>query len=124
MSKPEITFSISIEEDDLAVKGNAMASGDDAFDKEVEEGILDRLRRGDTWAWACVTVFAKCQGYEGRAILGGCSYNDEEDFKKGGYYEDMMIEAREDLFKSLEREVSQGEKAVSLLRDLQEAGER
>jgi len=33
--------------------------------------------------------------------LGACSYKDEEDFKKGGYYEDMKKQAYNDLINQI-----------------------
>lgn len=101
-----IEYTIEIEEDAMAVRGNAMASGDDAADREVENEILDRLRRGDTWAWATVTVSAEVDGFRGTAQLGGCSYRDETDFREGGYFADMCIEARHELRAKLETAVS------------------
>lgn len=57
------------------------------------EEIQNRLRKGDLWAWCCVKVTAWYAGIEGADFLGGCSYEDETDFKQGGYWEDMRIEA-------------------------------
>ena len=98
----QIEYLISIEQDDLDVRGNAMASGDAAADRECEDEIIARLDNGDTWAWACVTVVAKCEGFEGRATLGACSYQDEADFRAGGYFADLCNEAREDLLANIE----------------------
>jgi hypothetical protein len=92
------TFKITVEQDDIPVRGNAMASGDAAVDKEVEDEILQRLDNGDVWAWAHVTVVAEIEGFTGEAHLGACSYKDEEDFKSSdGYYADLCKEASEDL---------------------------
>lgn len=88
---PEIT--IHVTQDDAPVRGNAMASGDDELDRKVEDEILDRLDSGDVWAWASVEVRATHEGLSGSDYLGCCCYRDEEDFKSGGYYEDMVREA-------------------------------
>lgn len=97
----EVEFTMEVEQDDCPVRGNAMASGDDAIDKKVEEEIIQRLDNGDVWAWACVCVCATWKGMEGRAYLGACCYNDEADFKKDGYYKDMKTEAYTELINSL-----------------------
>ena len=116
MTKPRVTYRIEVDFDDMPVRGNAMASGDAAADKEVEDEILRRLDRGDVWAWASVQVVAECQGFRGTDSLGGCSYKDEEDFKTGGYYKDMRREALADLKKTLAWKVEDGRKAAKLLK--------
>ena len=107
-SSLEIEYELRVEFDDMPVRGNALASGDPKLDKEVEDEILDRLDKGDVWAWACVRVIAKFKDMDrpvGVAHLGGCSYKDEEDFKQGGYFEDMKGEALQDLLKKLRKNV-------------------
>lgn len=90
--KPGIT--LIVHEEDTPVRGNAMASGEDALDKEVEDEILERLERGDVWAWCCVEVKATACGLSASDYLGGCSYSDEKEFREpGGYYDDMVSEA-------------------------------
>ena len=99
----KIRYQIEIEQDDISVRGNAIASGDNATDKAVEDEIIKRLDNGDTWAWCSVCVVAEAGGVEGRAYLGACSYKDEEDFRAGGYYEQMQKEAKDDLMEQLRR---------------------
>lgn len=99
----KIRYHIEIEQDDISVRGNAIASGDNATDKAVEDEIIKRLDNGDTWAWCSVCVVAEAGGVEGRAYLGACSYKDEEDFRAGGYYEQMQKEAKDDLMEQLRR---------------------
>lgn len=93
----EVEFTIECLNEDLSIRGNCMASGDDAFDKKCEDEIIDKLESGSRWAWCCVKVTAKYKGFEGVDHLGGCSYKDEEDFKNGGYFEDMKVQALADL---------------------------
>lgn len=93
----DVTYRLVVEPEDIPVRGNAQASGDDAYDRQVEDAIIRRLDNGDVWAWACVTVIAECEGFKGYDTLGGCSYADEEDFKRGPYYEDMCEVARANL---------------------------
>jgi len=89
-----VTYRIEVEQDDIPVRGNALASGDDMLDRETEAEIIRRLNQGDVWAWATVSVIASCEGFEARAVIGGCSYADEADFRAGPYYEDLCDEAR------------------------------
>jgi hypothetical protein len=44
-----------------------------------------------------VKITAKWEGFEGHDYLGCCSYLSEEDFKNGGYWEDMKQQALDDL---------------------------
>ena len=96
----EINIEIFASEDEADVRGNVMASGDDAIDKLCEDKILKRLRNGDVWAWALVEVRATkdCPTCGQKQIastwLGGCSHKNENDFiKNSGYYEQMVEEA-------------------------------
>lgn len=74
----------------VRVRGNARAWSDEE-DRRYEEWIMSRLESGDIWAWftAKVTVRDK-YGREASDYLGCCCYQDEEDFKRGGYYLDMI----------------------------------
>jgi hypothetical protein len=95
----EETYNVRINatQDDLPVRGNCIATEDKEFDKTVEDEILERLDYGDVWAWADVEVQATLpDGRTGSAYLGGCCYEDEKDFKQGGYYEGMILEAAKD----------------------------
>jgi hypothetical protein len=94
----EETYNVRINatQDDLPVRGNCIATEDKEFDKKVEDEILERLDNGDVWAWADVEVQATLpDGRTGSAYLGGCCYEDEKDFKQGGYYEGMILIALE-----------------------------
>jgi hypothetical protein len=99
----DVTITLTAEQDDLPVRGNAQASGDDALDRATEDEILARLDRGDVWAWASVRVRATWTApsgteYHGDAYLGGCSYRDEAGFREPyGYYDQMVGEAIADL---------------------------
>ena len=79
--------------EDIRVRGNALASGDNELDKEAEDEIISRLESGDIYAWftAKVTVRDK-YGREASDYLGACCYEDEKDFKRGAYYLDMIKE--------------------------------
>jgi len=94
----DVEISIEVEQDDLAVRGNALASGDDALDKKVEDEILRRLEGGDVWAWAIVHVLARGYGLTGEESLGTCSYEDENDFvEHSGCFPHLVAGACDDL---------------------------
>lgn len=103
----EIT--VVAEYDDIPVRGN-FDSGDAEQDRALEDSILDRLDRGDVWAWAYVRVQATAGGVTGEDTLGGCSYESEREFMQGGDYgQDMIKEARADLRKKLTDLLADGE---------------
>jgi hypothetical protein len=115
----EVTYTVEAIEDDTPVRGNALASGDPADDKAVEDEILARLACGDVWAWATVTVRAEIGGFTGTDSLGCCSYEDEADFKAdSSNFADLKSEALADLQERLAAAIEAGERAVKLYRDV------
>lgn len=93
MTKLEVAYKVECLPEDVPVRGNAMVSGDAAYDKKVEDKILRDLR-SNPWAWctAKVTAYAIADGVlleSDPEYLGACSYKSEADFKAGGYYDDM-----------------------------------
>lgn len=95
-------ITIEAQQDELEVRGNALASGDDAEDTRTEDEIIARLDSGDVWAWATVKVTATWSGFEGSDTLGACSYESEENFKADGHYTDMVSAALEELAQAIE----------------------
>ena len=93
----EITWEISVEIDHIPVRGNAIASGDDKYDRRVENRILKRLENGDPWAWGSVCVTGTWEGIEEREYLGACSYRNEQDFIRSGYYDEMRNSIRDEI---------------------------
>ena len=106
-----VEIKLTIEQDDVSEMN--FDSGEPEKDGELQHELYKRLSRGDTWAWCTVTVTASWGGWVGSTrwvgstSLGGCSYEDEEDFRKGGYYNDMVEEAVNDLNQKLAK-VAQG----------------
>ena len=88
----EVEVSLTVKQDDQPVRGS-FASGDAAWDREIEDEILSRLDAGDVWAWCEVTVRVTWKGYVGEAYLWGCSYVDEDDFVNQDYYPAMVDDA-------------------------------
>jgi hypothetical protein len=100
-----ITYTLEIEPEDTPIRGHAMASGDDASDRETEDWIIAELNRGNEWAWCVVKVTARYPGlaFEGTDYLGTCSYRNEADFKADGYWGDMQEQARADLLQQVDK---------------------
>ncbi len=100
LSREETRVCLKAEPEFVQVEGNALVSGDDALDREAEQGVLRRLEQGDIWAWAAVTVSVSWGPFSASDHLGCCSYANEEDFRRpGGYFDDMADEALEELNK-------------------------
>lgn len=92
-----VTYRIMVGPEDVPVRGNAMASGDDEADRKVEDDLIRRLDSGDMWAWFSARVEAEAFGFKGADTLGCCSYNDQADFlamEEQGYLRDMSQAAR------------------------------
>lgn len=102
LTETDVEFSIRCEPEDIDFVGNCSAI-DDETDAQAEAWIRNELEAGNAWAWCCVVVTARWQGFEGTAALGGCSYESEESFTQpGGYFGDLKAEALDDLNKRLE----------------------
>jgi hypothetical protein len=99
----DVDISITVEPEFSPVQGNLIVSGDAEFDKKCEDEIIARLDSGDEWAWCIVkvTVTPKTLTYTdelfGFSLLGGCSYENQEEFEKSDYYQDMIVWSLEDL---------------------------
>ena len=105
-------FEVTVEclPEDVSVRGNAVCSGDEEYDKAVEDKIIADLEF-NPWAWCVVKVTATAEdlpGFEGCDYLGGCSYSSEAEFRAGGYFDDMKTEAIAELKEA--REVQTDEK--------------
>jgi hypothetical protein len=104
-----VNFRVQADFDPTPVRGNALASGDAAADREAEDEIIARLDAGDVWAWASVIVIAEYYGTEGGDSLGCCSYRDERDFRATpGYWDDMKKAACEDLRVLIQEQLPRG----------------
>lgn len=108
------------EYEDIRVRGNAIASGDDEEDRRVENEILARLDRGDIWAWCVAGVFVSHPSkpdVTGFASLGCCNYESAEDFKRSGYYDDLAREALADWIEQVDNS-EEAERAIETARTL------
>jgi len=97
--KAGIRILVSCMPEDQPIEGNAIASGDEAFDKEVCDGIRERLESGNEWAWCVAKVEARIELADGNqlseaAYLGACTDGSESEFvNNSGYYEQLAVEA-------------------------------
>ena len=98
LREDEVTFQVLCEPEYPAIRGNVLASGDDAEDQAAEELVIRQLEDGNEWAWCIVTVRASWEEFIGEDTLGGCSYRTREEFMvPDGYYPDMRAVALADL---------------------------
>lgn len=97
-----VRYTLECLPEDIPIRGNAMASGNDAEDRRVEDWIFAELERGNPWAWCHVRVRAWAGDVFGEDNLGACSYTSREEFEKpGGYFDDMKMVALDDLREKL-----------------------
>lgn len=110
----EVVYTVTYEQDDAPVRGNAVASGDGAQDTEIEDKILASLDRGDVYAWAVVTVTASVRfegrTFKGSAHLAGCSYASPDALEA-----DCLEQLKPDALEALAADVQRGEDAASVL---------
>lgn len=86
-------FTVECLPEDLPIRGNAVTSGDPAFDREVEADVEARLEN-TPWAWCTVKVTLHLGPFKASTYLGACSYNSEAEFRSDPYFEDMCAELR------------------------------
>ena len=119
----KVTYSVTVEPEDIPVEGNASATGDLEYDHETELWIFDQLKRGNVAAWAVVTVTASVtingETFSGYDSMGGCSYQSEASLVKSALEEYCMKDgALDDLRRTLSKAVERGEAAHKVLRGL------
>ncbi len=124
LTEADVTFTVEVLEEDTQVRGNAVASDDDAADKALEDEIVSRLESGHVEAWCCLRVKAEwtapeCTVFEGLQHLGCCSFLPNDTIHKST--RDQIAESVDDYamkseaLADLQREVDRA--------DYREAGE-
>lgn len=94
----DVEWSLVCEREDVSVRGNALASGDEGEDDLAEAAIIADIEAGNEWAWCTVVVAGRYKGLEAHDALGCCSYASEADFKQsGGCYDDMRAGVLDEL---------------------------
>lgn len=125
LTRDEVMFILSIEPEDAPVRGNALASGDDAADRACEDEIIARLDSGDNWAWCTVAVTARWASVAATEYLGCCSYADEKDFRQeGGYYEQLCDGALDRLNADIAARAAEIERLTERAEALFDPGDR
>lgn len=74
-------------------------SPSDHFDDQEMAAEISKEAETKIWAWFEAEVESRLPGTELRAsaCIGCCSYENLEDFKTGGYYENLILESRKNL---------------------------
>lgn len=66
----DVQFTFECEPEHAPIRGNCMASGDEAFDEKCAVDIEHALDNGNPWAWCCVKCVAHWRGLSGVDYLG------------------------------------------------------
>jgi|SRR3954466_6357581 len=89
----EVVFTVEAQPE-LTDITDEISSGDPLYDERNITEIRQRLENGDIWAWCTVKVTGTYRGIiQSSDHLGGCSYQNAEDFiRHSGYYKDMQLQ--------------------------------
>lgn len=101
LTADQVEFKVLTKPEWIPVRGNLIASGNDAEDTAAENEVLARLNRGDTLAWCIVVVEASWNGLTGTASLGGCSLENRAALEETVEWHGLKEEALEDLNQQL-----------------------
>jgi hypothetical protein len=109
------TVTLRCEPEDVEIEGNASAISPEE-DAKTYAWIRDQLARGNEWAWCYVVATVEYDGLTATDSLSCCSYDSEADFRRpGGYYDDMVRNCLDDLWRQLELRTPAGRaKALAL----------
>lgn len=102
MKTDEIKFTVECLDEHIPIKGNAIASGDNEYDRKVEEKLKRQLR-DNPWAWCSIKVIGEYRGLTAVDYLGCCSYKNEKDFRNSPYFKDMRDNVIADLQEQVNR---------------------
>jgi hypothetical protein len=98
--RSRVEYTLRVLPEETPLRGNVTAI-DPETDAQNEARVRAELAAGSEWAWCAVVVTAHYQGFHGTDAIGCCSYDGEESFRRGGYYDDMREEALRRLAASL-----------------------
>jgi hypothetical protein len=103
---------VNVYQSDIPVRGNAISSGDDEYDRNVENQIISDLE-WNIWAWCDITVSLELEvdvqggdsvDVQGGDSLGACSYRNEKDFMES-LYPEMVQNAISEALDGLKRSI-------------------
>ena len=112
----QLKFEVECLPEEINPYTDYLDSGDKEQDRKDVDAMMRDLNRGNAWAWCCVKVIARFNGFSGCDYLGACSYKDQADFEKDGYFEDMKYQAIDDLKKNILSTIEHGKEAEKLLK--------
>lgn len=116
----QVTYTVTIEQEDIPVRGNYMCSDDEAFNKQCEDEVIEKLENGYIEAWCYVKVTAStAEGFEGFAGIGCCTLSSEYTAEQCAEEYGLHEEALDALKLELARAVQSGEAAAALLTALE-----
>jgi hypothetical protein len=96
LTRDDVTITVEALPEDSPPEGH-FASGDDEFDRKICAEIREKAE-WNSWAWCCIKVTVSWRGHSASDYLGACSYDSKEEFvSEGGYYDDMVDRALEEL---------------------------
>lgn len=114
LNPDEWEYEISIEDDCDTDHRDALKD----CDQEAVDWVTKQIESGNLWAWCVVEVSAthpRLPFIEGHAYRGGCSYEDEDAFAKGGYLPRLQEEARDDALREAQDVIEHGRTLASAL---------
>ncbi len=112
----EANFVRLIYSEDMPFEGNCSCI-DSKTDKETEEWIRNELQEGNRAAWCVACVQAQWNDYIGEASLGACSYPTETKLWRD-VFEDLQVNAANDLLANIEHQIQIGQDASEVLKAL------
>lgn len=86
----EISWSIECHPEDRWPDFDSISEADKAE-------IMRMAQEENIWAWCIVQVTGRWLGLKENEYLGGCSYENVEQFMADGYYADMQEQIRKEL---------------------------
>lgn len=103
LDKSQIEFEIIIHEEYIPIQQALSFENTGADHSEYIEKVLEDDGYNH-WLWCAVEVKATYKGVlTGSAYLGQCAYENEEEFKRDGYFEQMKEEAIEEIEKDFKK---------------------
>jgi hypothetical protein len=98
---------VTVCQSDIPVRGNAIVSGDDEYDRDLENQIINDLE-WNVWAWCDITVSLELEidgnTLQGGDSLGACNYKNEKDFMES-LYPEMVQNAINEALDGLKRSI-------------------
>lgn len=103
LTRDDVIITVEALPEDTSPEGH-FASGDDELDRQTCAEIRSKAE-WNAWAWCCIKVTVSWRGHRASDYLGGCCYDSKEEFvAEGGYYDDMVDRALEELNAGVQRD--------------------